>query len=747
MALSKKKKRTIRRMARHRNVAEIASALGLPKAEVQKILGAPAVKTDIASTAPADKRDMALSWGIMGLLFLGPLVILPRFYHYANLPKLAFFEIGAVLLSLICGMKHYGDNRLIFPRTPLNRPILLFMAWALVSLGYAHTPYEGLVTWLGWAAAVLIFYLAAEVLRSGENVSKLITVMTASGTVCAVLGIAQYLFGLSWIPQSIPPAVTFGNKNMAVHFIVLTTPLGAGLFLGARTQRGIWLAGFSTALMVLFLIYTRTRSGWVALAAQTLFLAALVAWHRFSRHRPVIAELRTKTRAALCALGFLLVMLNAGPDGFRWGFGEIIDRAATVTEPNIYAEMKSGSYSSIGLRVAVWRSTLEMAKDHPWTGVGLGNHKVKYPLYHHNAAGQEAFDLTSGLIHAHNDYLQVVSELGLVGILLIGWMGWAAVRHAAGVVASDNREDDRFEGFGVVAALMGILVVACFSFPFQRAVPPFMAMVLLALMVSMDDRGKENVRRPTPPRPIITGLVSLSGIGLVLLCWFYASALKIDHALFNLARYNRAGAFEAMVVEGEKTDGLCGDRSKVFGFLGRAYIETGKYNEAIRVLKSVTKDHPHIINYLYHLGLAYANNGDYPQAIETFQDALKMKPDFPHIHNNIGKIRRLQKQPGLALAAFQTAAQIEPGNSGIFFDIGVLSYKMKQYADSAAAFGRVLALDPKNAMAHKNIGILYWKNMDRKEEGLGHIKQALRLDPGIKDARALRAIIGENGWK
>jgi O-antigen ligase len=72
-----------------------------------------------------------------------------------------------------------------------------------------------------------------------------------------------------------------------------------------------------------------------------------------------------------------------------------------------------------------------MIKTHPWLGQGLGSFKWTFPAYETLAPDTPA-------VYAHNDYLQVLAELGLLGLILVIWMGVSCWRSAVrNLVAGD----------------------------------------------------------------------------------------------------------------------------------------------------------------------------------------------------------------------------------------------------------------------------------------------------------------------
>jgi O-antigen ligase len=93
-----------------------------------------------------------------------------------------------------------------------------------------------------------------------------------------------------------------------------------------------------------------------------------------------------------------------------------------------FADLTSTQGLSKQDRVEIWRDTLQFIAAYKWTGCGLG-------AYEHGFYRYQAVDPASTVNFAHNDYLQIVAELGIPGTLLVGLLaGWIVVRTLAVVL-------------------------------------------------------------------------------------------------------------------------------------------------------------------------------------------------------------------------------------------------------------------------------------------------------------------------
>jgi O-antigen ligase len=91
---------------------------------------------------------------------------------------------------------------------------------------------------------------------------------------------------------------------------------------------------------------------------------------------------------------------------------------AYLDNKELFQRNNPANNNSVFERLLLWRNTVKMIEENPVTGAGIGNWKIllyKYGIYRHRF-----YQFGPGLHyeHPHNDYLLMMAECGLVGILL-----------------------------------------------------------------------------------------------------------------------------------------------------------------------------------------------------------------------------------------------------------------------------------------------------------------------------------------
>jgi O-antigen ligase len=237
------------------------------------------------------------------------------------------------------------------------------------------------------------------------------------------------------------------------------------LWLSSDRGGHLQLVFFATMLMVVSLVMTTSRSGLacfvVAMAVATVFAV---------RHQ-------RGARARIVVVGALLLIVVVP---LAWSRVDVVGRMASVGARD----------TSIELRRAVWRDAIAIAADFPLTGTGLNTFGIAMAKYQTAAPDMRVRE-------AHNDYLQIAAEGGLllgvpalIAVLLFARAVWHRFRQSS---------DDRLSywlRFGATTGLVAIALQAAVEFSLQMPGNAVMFVVLCAAAL----HRPPYVRVPRAPR-------------------------------------------------------------------------------------------------------------------------------------------------------------------------------------------------------------------------------------------------------
>jgi O-antigen ligase len=116
--------------------------------------------------------------------------------------------------------------------------------------------------------------------------------------------------------------------------------------------------------------------------------------------------------------------------------------------------------ASANNRATIWKDTIRLIDIHPWVGTGLGTFSIAYPAVQTSFEGR----LVS---HAHNDYLEFASELGIpAALLLFGGIFYLLLQSARSFRRNENRLD-RIVALGCFGSILSILLHSLTDFNLQ----------------------------------------------------------------------------------------------------------------------------------------------------------------------------------------------------------------------------------------------------------------------------------------
>jgi putative inorganic carbon (HCO3(-)) transporter len=318
------------------------------------------------------------------------------------------------------------------PRTRVYLPLIGFMVGFSPSLVNAVSTGAWIKELSKWIEILLLVMIVLDLGR-GRRWTWIVFGVVLSAVLQALIGLYEFEGGSGapplWIVdyQHFRAFGTFGQPNPFSGFMGLSLPLALGMAWGYASQavarwrtgpaqRSEWLTpGFLTlmyagsALVLLAgLLASWGRGAWLGFGAAGTVMVILAPrkWWQGA----LIVAAGVALAAALWVTGHVPVSIQQRIDNALTefsGFGDM--RGVPISDENF----------AIVERLAHWQAAYYMASAHPFIGVGLGNYEAVYPEY-----GLPSWPRPLG--HAHNDYLNILAETGIVGLGFY-LSGWAAL--------------------------------------------------------------------------------------------------------------------------------------------------------------------------------------------------------------------------------------------------------------------------------------------------------------------------------
>ncbi|MBN1921583.1 MAG: O-antigen ligase family protein [Anaerolineae bacterium] len=351
--------------------------------------------------------------GVIAGLFFGPLRAWLAIYA-PGIPD----QLGQGLFMLgVAGWIARGLARRELRLTlgPLALPLWLFLGAGLLSLWSPFDLWAGFTEWAKWLQVALTLWMVGERLRGAKaqlRVMALIIALGAIGVGQGLLGIWQHrLAGEAPSHFLIAPGIyraygTFMQPNPFGGFLGLLGALLTGLLLvslwevilaRAPAPRWLWLLGGAVLVIAGGLYGSWSRGAWLGFGAALAAMAALLPRRSVWGMALVVV---------FAGAVLLLMATDALPASVE---ARLTDFAAYLRFENVRGVGINDANYAVIERMAHWQAALGMWETHFWTGVGIGNYEAAYPLF-------RLVNWPYALGHAHNFYLNLLAETGLIGL-------------------------------------------------------------------------------------------------------------------------------------------------------------------------------------------------------------------------------------------------------------------------------------------------------------------------------------------
>jgi O-antigen ligase len=278
----------------------------------------------------------------------------------------------------------------------------------------------------------------------------------------------RYILNLDMKASSVTG--TFINRNYFAGYLLMVIPLSVGYFFSRKAfQRSRflgwrhWLSSldgktvivaFGIIVMIVGLLFSASRMGIMSLLLSFSLLSFL--FRKSQKGQRV-------SRAIVLIFGLALLWA-------AWvGLDAVVSRFFAASE-------------DLETRWKVWVNTFQIFKDFPLLGSGLGTFIHIFPRY-------RSFHVRGLFTHAENDFLQLLSEVGLIGVgLLLFAFGFLFFRAVRAIHSLDSRDSKKYIGIGGLMGILALMLHSLFERNIQIPSNAFLYTFIFALILRISTK-------------------------------------------------------------------------------------------------------------------------------------------------------------------------------------------------------------------------------------------------------------------
>ncbi len=698
-----------------------------------------------------------------------------------------------MILTFLWLIRAVDRRELVFPKTSLWLPMLIMIGIVFVHLVHVTDIWRAVDMMIRLGANIFFWFFTLLYVRKKSHMKWIIIAMAISVFIVSMYGIMQF-YEILPCPYDIygekDPSSTIGLTNFSAEWMVGFM----GLLIFAFFMEDFNIET-KTVLFFLFIpsyfyfILTKARAAWMGFILSSFVMFGFLAyqWIKLRKQKGAPEQQPVKQKAALSPPGvstgkrvsvivtFALLVIIGGSIlsfthfGKKKQFAAVYSTIKDVEEPHtnsikdIYDLLVSKITTkdpSINFRFMAWRSTYDTWKHNPILGVGIGQVEVDIHKYQVPQLQQIISKTYQVFSESHNDWLQILAELGIIGFIAFVWIVLNIAIKLLKLARRNTAHEDKFLlSLAIGGGIMGILVAAIFSFPLQEPASSMYFWGLIALADVMyrgfDDEdtqadARKQKRIAAPPMPAYLLVVDPSAKGripvaLKQLVLIVAISLSV-FSVFVLPIY----AGRTAVAENHIKDGV-------------AFRNRRDFPDAVREFNDAISLNPFEYIYYFHRAIVLFNTGELQQAISDLDQSLKLSPYFglayrlrggayfamdncakavpdfdkalhflPPLVNEIGNqvvacdVRLNRFDDVLKIAALQL--KFNANDKDAYYNIGNAMFLKGDYKDALANYEKSVQLDPSFQGGLLNMAMTYYYEKDFKT-GNAYFEKAKKLNP------------------
>ena len=526
---------------------------------------------------------------------------------------------------LIKNNKYYYESINVLLKTKFFWLYVVFGFWTLGSYFYAINSLEALVNIARIIGTVIAFFNLFIHLYKIPNKFQVVA-FALSG----ILLIEMYLVFdplLELIKKGIDPSRslalrgTTGNINVAAMSMVIKIPFVLYLINIAQKYWQKIIYGILIALTIFCLVFVASRASYVALIVIFLTYSFFYLYNYF---------ITKKSKQLLLPILYFLVPLV-----ISIGVSQLIAETTNGTDffERSASIVETVSDGSISKRLRFYAAGIDYMFSHPIFGSGIGNWKLVSIFYE-----KEFMDSYIVPYHAHNDFIQIGGELGIPGLLMYGGIFGMILAYFVFILKSKASEKTNLFSILLFMSFTTYIIDALLNFPISRPILQMAFIIIGSLVIIIFSNIKTHTHSHKSiffkrnKMLLFVCLTVLTPITYISFLTF--QSLKGQNTLiaeFNNGKLNYPlNKIEELV---PNIPNISVTTLPISSMKARYYIENGKPNEALNLLRQDKKTNPYLGFNETLTSQVFNTLNIKDSAVHYAKLAYKKLPIPPHIAN------------------------------------------------------------------------------------------------------------------
>jgi O-antigen ligase len=538
--------------------------------------------------------------------------------------------------------------------SPMHWPVLAFMIYTTARYFTASIEYDARFELMQVLFFGLIYFIIACNFHRSRDRAIFVMAVALLAVVDAGYGLWQYLTGSNWVlhlgrveigrasGSYICPNHLAGFLEMALGLLLTRVALTTSRANSLQSTALQKVFGVYAILMVLVgILVTFSRGGWIVTFLGLILFFLWGDW-RVRAGWPRMA-LGALTIVALLTIGFKMLPHRLS-----------VDRMLKTDEQTKSLTIAD---STLGGRTYLWKASLRIIRDYPFFGTGPGSWRW-FQAEYRDPRMQESPE------YAHQDVLNLTSDYGLVGLLLVIAALACYYWHALVLVKRSPSGEQRAFAMGGVISVTMILLHSWVDFNLHVPANALLLVMIMGFTVAMDDTEARFPRVDLRPLPRY-------GVALAVLLLCVAAGWFVPRTSLAYYRWSR-GTDSKLVLHYENA--------------------LTRYGEAVHLDRKFPEPLNHTAD-IYERQATWMRGGKASERIEKLEDAVAFYRTSLFLNDRqtsvvlrLARVYELLGQNDRALNAYERALALDPQSAFVFEKMGYFYRNTGDKARAADAF-------------------------------------------------------------
>jgi O-antigen ligase/Tfp pilus assembly protein PilF len=613
----------------------------------------------------------------------------------------AWLKLAIVLGGGICLIGFLREENKTYKKNKIPLPmvlLILLIIFSFIKNGFLMSSlHDGIIL----LAYFILYFLIIKNIKNQYQFKLFIQIFFLTSFIIALYTILHYYNFISYLQEYDKVASLIGQKNWISNYLALIFPLMFCFYLLEEIKRKKIIYFISLSFLYTALMICQSRGIWISISLTLFFGIFLIFKFNFF---DLFKE--NKKWLILLLIVFIIITLIYSNDN-------PLNKSALTVPQRAFSTFDEKD-SSLNSRILMWKVTGLMIKDKPFLGGGIGSFKINYLDYQAKFLREhpEYNKYWMNAKEAHNEYLQIGAEIGLLGLGIILIIILKLYSLFLNILKKETDNKRKLICWGLLLGVTSFLIHCLFTFPLHVPALGSAFFIILGLTVvySKNFNLSEERDKERNKNCLMNGeKKSLNSFRLRLL---YTILILLIMLLM----------VDTIVIRPYLAE--------VYAYQGKKYLENGDYKESLLKYKYANKLNPFNGRVLFNLGVNYYILDIYEEAEKLFKESTKYYND-KNVYGNLALCYMKMGDYQRAEEEFKYAIYLNSQFIKAYSDLGLLYFEKENYDGAIEQWEKILEIEPNITEKYvilANLGLVYEKK-EMPDKAQEYLLKALQLVP------------------